>query len=193
MQRGYITITAVRDMLYTEACHFAVTKGLDESECDNTYVNFEQPPRGLLKPLAWYANALTKITHKSARITDSSNFKSIRLSSGSCWSLVYGTEASYDISDSNTVKKSSKISIGRYKEKRQQSLPPSNDNISYCYVWLEKAHSKMQCPYLSKPPDLLQKKGDNFKTFDGTVRSAQSCFHQGCGIFRRWFEFVQRA
>lgn len=49
---------------------------------------------------------------------------------------------------------------------------------------LEKMHLLLQCPYVSRSSDLLQKRKDNFSSFDGTVRFYQSQLSRNLGCFQ---------
>lgn len=73
----------------------------------------------------------------------------------------------------------------RYDDRRKSSSPPSSDKILYCRGCLEKMHSLLQGPYVSRPSDLLQKREDTSKSFDGTVRFKQSQLSPVRGSFRR--------
>lgn len=157
-------------------------------------VHLGQHPYPHLTELARFADMLMKVTGKSTSTSDSLKIKPMRLSSRPSWSSAYAVESNYDNVRNNPAREASKISTSPSDDNHQQSLPPSKDKISYCRVCLLKKHSLMKCPYLLKPADHLQKREDKFKTFDGTIRSAQSRFspyrgnfRKRNGIIRRWY------
>lgn len=61
-----------------------------------------------------------------------------------------------------------------YDDRYKSILRPESDKILYCCVCLEYKHLLSHCPYVSRTSDSLQKREDNFRSFDGTVRFYQS-------------------
>lgn len=142
-----------------------------------------QNPRTPLRELARYPDALIKIADKSARTSDSSKYKPVRLSSRTSRLSAYAVETNYDNLRDSPAREASKISTKPCDDKREQSLPALSNKMSNCRICLEKKFSLMRCPSVSKPADLLQKRENSFRSFDSTVRSVQSRFSRGRGSF----------
>lgn len=79
-----------------------------------------------------------------------------------------------------------------YDDRRQSSLLSSSDKIPYFLVCSKTMPLLLQYPNVSEPSDLLQKREDNFRRFDGTVRSYWSQLSCGRRSFREMNEGMRR-
>lgn len=130
-------------------------------------------PRVLLPELAHYADALIMIADKSFRTGVPSIDRVAPSMVKPNKSYAHAVMSSDDNDQKHTSDMLSKLWDHRYDDIRQSSPPPSSNKISYCRASLEKTHSILQCSFVSRQSDLLQKKDDNFMTSDGSIGSYQ--------------------